>query len=71
MTAIREFLKVKNHKIEINLPKDFNYDEVEVVIIPKTEDNFEYWSDEELAHIGKIGLHSSMFENDEEDYSQW
>lgn len=71
MTAIREFLKVKNNKIEINLPENFNYDEVEVVIMPKAQEDFEYWTDDELENIGKIGLHSSMFEEDNEDYSKW
>ena len=71
MTAIREFIKVKNHKLEIALPVDFDYEEVEVVIMPKTEEDFECWTDKELENVGKIGLHSSMFEEDNEDYTTW
>lgn len=36
MEAIRQIVKVKNHKISITLPDDFNVDEVEVIIIPKS-----------------------------------
>ena len=71
MTAIREFIKVKNHKLEIALPVDFDYEEVEVVIMPKTEEDFECWTDKELENVGKIGLHSSMLEEDNEDYTTW
>ncbi|CAH0336711.1 hypothetical protein FVB9288_02423 [Flavobacterium sp. CECT 9288] len=35
MDAIRQIVKVKNHKISITLPDDFNADEVEVIILPK------------------------------------
>lgn len=34
MEAIRKTVKVKNHKISITLPDDFNADEVEVIIMP-------------------------------------
>ena len=36
MEAIRQIVKVKNHKISITLPDNFNADEVEVIILPKT-----------------------------------
>ncbi|MEF3191327.1 MAG: hypothetical protein K6347_02070 [Campylobacterales bacterium] len=35
MTVIREFVKVHNHQLSITLPADFDYDEVEVVILPR------------------------------------
>jgi len=68
MIAIREFVKIKNHRINLLLPKYFNYDEVEVIVLPKTE--FDYWNDEEVAQIGKIGQISNIFEEDSEDYSK-
>ncbi|TDE54333.1 hypothetical protein [Flavobacterium sp. GT3P67] len=34
MEAIRQIVKVRNHKINITLPDDFNADEVEVIILP-------------------------------------
>lgn len=33
MEAIRQTVKVKNHKINIRLPDDFNADEVNVIIL--------------------------------------
>ncbi len=71
MTALREFIKVRNREINIQLPVDFDYQEVEVIIIPKSDEEIEFWSEEELNNIGKIGLHSSVFEYDDEDYSKW
>ena len=32
MEAIRQTVKVKNHKINITLPDDFNAEEVDVII---------------------------------------
>jgi len=40
MEAIRKFVKVKNNKITITLPEDFNADEVEVIILPKNEEEY-------------------------------
>ena len=71
MTALREFIKVKNHRIVLDLPKDFNYENVEVVIMPVKEEEWEYWNKKEIDEIGKIGLISSSFEDDNEDYSKW
>ena len=34
MEAIRRFVTVKDHKINITLPDDFNAEEVEVIILP-------------------------------------
>ncbi|WP_155958914.1 hypothetical protein [Flavobacterium limnosediminis] len=38
MEAIRQFVTVKNHQINITLPDDFNAEEVEVIILPKHND---------------------------------
>ena len=35
MTMLREFKKVENHRINIELPRDFDYEEVEVIVLPK------------------------------------
>ena len=32
MEAIRRFVKVKNHQVNITLPEDFNAEEVEVML---------------------------------------
>jgi len=70
MIAIRTYLEVINHKLTIQLPDDFNYKEVEVAIMPKNNDTG-FWTEEEMKSIGKLGLHSSSFEHDDEDYSTW
>ncbi len=41
MEAIRQFVKVKNHQINITLPEDFTADEVEVIILAKNENDFQ------------------------------
>ena len=56
-----------------NLPKN----EVSIVenkIIEKSlikGVDWDYWNDEEIDNIGKIGFVSSSFEDDDEDYSKW
>jgi hypothetical protein len=40
MEAIRQFVKVKNHQVNITLPDDFNADEVEVIIFAKGENEY-------------------------------
>ena len=35
MIALREYVKVQDHQLHIQLPNDFNYDEVEIVILPR------------------------------------
>ncbi len=69
MIAIREFVKIKNHRIDLLLPQNFHYEEVEVIVLPKAE--FDYWNDEEIEQTGKIGHVSKSFEEDGEDYSKW
>jgi hypothetical protein len=76
MTALREFMKVKNHTLNIKLPDDFNYENVEVVIMPveKNQNNaWTYWNEIEIENFGKhsLGLSSNDFDDDNEDYSKW
>lgn len=40
MEAIRKIVTVKNHQINITLPEDFLADVVEVIILPKQDDDF-------------------------------
>ena len=73
MIALREYVKVQDHQLHIWLPRDFNYGEVEVLIMPKSpevDSNApEHFSS--IQSIGKAGLHSQSFVEDDEDYSQW
>lgn len=41
MEAIRQFVKVKNHQVNITLPKDFIADEVEVIILAMNHIDFQ------------------------------
>lgn len=73
MIAIREFLNVVDHQIIINLPDNFDYDEVEAVVMQKKNIiDKTHWNDKEIQNIGKTGFHSGSFEaDDDEDYSKW
>ncbi|MFZ2725566.1 MAG: hypothetical protein WAX77_04915 [Methylococcaceae bacterium] len=59
----------------LNLPNSFaENEEVEVIVLSKKshdEINYAFWDDTELKQIGKIGLHSESFVEDEEDYTTW
>jgi len=47
MTAIREFAKVNNHMLNIKLPDYFDYEDVEVFIMPRFDtDDLSYLNDE-------------------------
>lgn len=48
MTAIREFAKVKNGMLNIQLPKNFSYEEVEVLIIPRINNDDLSFLEEEI-----------------------
>lgn len=70
MIAIREYAKVKDHQLHLNLPKDFNFEEVEVIVMPRPA-KLPDADSASLTEMGKIGLHSRSFVADDEDYSQW
>jgi hypothetical protein len=38
MEAIRQTVKVKNNKVNFTLPKNFNSDEVEIIVLQKNDD---------------------------------
>ena len=40
MEAIRQTVKVKDHKISITLPDDFNAEEVDVIILPSKNEEY-------------------------------
>jgi hypothetical protein len=58
MVALREYMQVIDNQLIINLPKDFNYKEVEVVIMPKDNQDLSHFNDEI-----KKGLESSISQN--------
>lgn len=69
MIAIREYARVIDHQLHLNLPKDFNFEEVEVIVMPRPAVLPDV-DGASLAEIGKIGFHSRSFVADDEDYSQ-
>ncbi len=44
MNVIRQIVEVKNHKLSIELPENFDAEFTEVMIFPK-EEEFEDWRD--------------------------
>jgi hypothetical protein len=38
MEAIRQFVKVKNHRVNNTLPNDFNAEEVAVIILKNSQE---------------------------------
>ncbi len=38
MKTIKNIVNVKDHKITVELPKDFNFEQVEVIILPCTKE---------------------------------
>ena len=63
MTAIREFAIVSNHMLSIKLPDYFNNKEVEVVIMPKIDnDDLSCLSDDV-----KMGMNSPVSEMSHEE----
>ncbi len=52
-------------------PKDIEIIDDELYSNNTQNINYEDWTQEEIANIGKIGFISKSFIDDKEDYSQW
>jgi hypothetical protein len=49
MKAIRQIVEVKNHNLTISLPENFNYQHVEIIILPSEQDDeLPQWQVEEV-----------------------
>lgn len=64
MKAIKQILKVKNGKISLTLPDDFDAEEVEIIVLSK-EDDYELPDDFELSEEQKAILDERLMEPDE------
>lgn len=67
-------LQIENQQFE-NIFKDV-FDEqkdklIEFILEKISESGYSEWSETELKSVGKVGFHSSSFEDDDEDYSKW
>lgn len=51
MEAIRQFVKVKNREVNIVLPDDFIADEVEVIVLAKSNDSIPFELTDEQKQI--------------------
>ena len=65
MNAIRQIVEVKNHKLSIELPENFDAEYAEVIIFPKEEFDFEISEDE------KALMRKRVAEAKEEDFEDW
>ena len=69
MEAIREIVKVKNRQGIINLPDDFNADEVEVIILPSTKEyQIPQWQIDEVRERTENYLKDPSSAPDYEDF---
>ena len=63
MIAIREYVKVNNNMLTMKLPNCFDYDEVEVLIMPKIDKD-------DLSHLSneiEIGINSDISNKSHEE----
>jgi len=70
MQAIREMATVKNHKITVTLPNNFNYNKVEIIILP-IEEKQESLSDFLLTLPAMSEQEISDIEAVRKDLNQW
>ena len=63
MEAIRRFVKVKNHQVNITLPEDFNAEEVEVIILPTSKEyQIPQWQIDEVRERTENSLKNPSIE---------
>ncbi len=70
VTSIRQYVKVSNRQIHLTLPEGFDYEEVEVIVMPmaKKDECIAYWENSEIEMIGKVGQSIASFPLDDEEY---
>ena len=60
MKALRKITKVKDKRLVINLPDDFNEDQVEVIIMPvNEEDENDFWTKPSESSLAEIWNNTS------------
>jgi hypothetical protein len=63
MNAVRQILKVENHRVTVQLPADFAAEEVEVIVLPAKTPGVAAL-DSEKPRPGKLNPRHSRDEND-------
>ena len=66
MNAIRQIVEVKNHKLNIELPENFDAEYAEVIIFPKEEE-----LDFEISEDEKALMRKRLAEAKEADCEDW
>lgn len=66
MNAIRQIVEVKNHKLSIELPENFDAEYAEVIIFPKEEE-----LDFEISEDEKALMRKRVAEAKEADFEDW
>jgi hypothetical protein len=71
--TVRQVVKTHNRQLFITLPEGFDFEEVEVIVMPasRPKDQISFWESSDIDMAGKIGLSSAGFPEDDEDYSEW
>jgi hypothetical protein len=71
--TVRQVVKIHNRQLYLMLPEGFDYEEVEVIVmpVPKPNDHTSFWESSDIDMVGKIGQSSACFPEDDEDYSKW
>ncbi|MFE3868669.1 hypothetical protein ACFX5E_11370 [Flavobacterium sp. LS2P90] len=69
MEAIRQIVKVKNHKTNITLPDDFNAEEVEMIILPKANNmEISQWQIDQVRERTEKYLKNTSSAQDIDDF---
>jgi hypothetical protein len=69
MEAIRQTVKVVNHKINITLPDDFSAEEVDVIILPSsTKQDIPQWQIDEVRERTEKYLKNPESATDIDDF---
>ena len=66
MNAIRQIVEVKNHKLNIELPENFDAEYAEVIFFPKEEE-----LDFEISEDEKALMRKRLAEAKEADFEDW
>lgn len=66
MNAIRQIVEVKDHKLNIELPENFDSEYAEVIIFAKDE-SFDF----EISEEEKTLMTKRLAESKEEDFEDW
>ena len=67
MNAIRQIVEVKNHKLNIELPENFDAEYAEVIIFPKEEEELDF----EISEDEKALMRKRLAEAKEADFEDW